>query len=165
MIRLLIVSILALSLVTPTDARGCRHRASRSSGCGVDVAVCVHPAAMAAPVQSSSADQADPECCDALAEVNAARAARGLRPYVRCEGLTAAAIHVARFRAARLCAGHTASDLAAVPAGYTAAAAGCAALHPSWGFQSCCQYEHWTFAGAAWVRGRDGRLYCQLFVR
>jgi hypothetical protein len=30
---------------------------------------------------------------------------------------------------------------------------------------SCCVYENYTYAGAAWVSGRDGRRYMHLFVR
>jgi hypothetical protein len=102
---------------------------------------------------------------DALAEVNAARAARGLRPFIKDTGLTAGAINVADFRAERLMAGHTSNDFAGLPAGCTANAAGCAAWEPSWGWGACCTYEHYTYAGAAWTVGRDGRRYMQLFVR
>jgi hypothetical protein len=101
---------------------------------------------------------------DALAEVNAVRARRGLPPFVRDEGLTRGAINVARFRAERLIEGHTANDFAGLPRGVRASAAGCAAWHgDDWG--SCCTYERWRHAGAAWCRGRDGRRYMQLFVR
>jgi hypothetical protein len=102
---------------------------------------------------------------DALTEVNAARAARGLKPFVKDANLTAGAFNVAGFRAARLMAGHTSNDFAGLPEGCTAAAAGCAALEPSWGWGSCCTYENYTHAGAAWAMGRDGRRYMQLFVR
>ncbi len=102
---------------------------------------------------------------DALAEVNAARAQRGLRPFILDPALTRAAEVCARLRAHHLLAGHTANDFNALEPGVSAAAAGCGALEPSWGFQSCCQFENWTFAGAATVRGRDGKLYHHLFVR
>ena len=49
---------------------------------------------------------------DALAQVNAARAARGLKPFIKDADLTAGAINVADFRAARLMAGHTSNDFA-----------------------------------------------------
>lgn len=104
------------------------------------------------------------EAIDALDEVNQQRAARGLRPYVRDAGLTAGAMNVASFRAARLIAGHTASDFAGLPMGVTAGASGCAALEPFCGFGACAMFEHWTFAGAAKIMGRDGKFYCQLFV-
>jgi hypothetical protein len=105
------------------------------------------------------------ESSDALAEVNAARAARGLRPFTYDEGLTKAALGASRFRAANLVAGHTGNDFAYLPAGSQASAAGCAAWHDSWGWGSCCTYEGFTYAGAAWVRGSDNRRYMHLFVR
>ena len=101
----------------------------------------------------------------ALAEVNAARAARGLPPFVEDASLTAAAHGAARYRAANLMAGHTANDFAFVPSGSSASAAGCAAWEPGLGWGSCCTYERWTYAGAAWSLGSDGRRYMHLFVR
>jgi hypothetical protein len=102
---------------------------------------------------------------DALAEVNAARATRGLKPFIKDADLTTGAINVADFRAARLIAGHTSNDFAGLPAGCSATSAGCAAWEPSWGWGACCTYENHSFAGAAWAMGRDGRRYMQLFVR
>jgi hypothetical protein len=102
---------------------------------------------------------------DALSEVNAARAARGLPPFQRDEGLTQAAYACAQARAAALCVGHTSNDFAALPAGAFARATGCAAWAPSMGWGSCCTYERYTYAGAAFVVGRDGRRYMHLFVR
>jgi hypothetical protein len=102
---------------------------------------------------------------DALDEVNAARAARGLKPFIKDPFLTAGAINVADFRAAWLMAGHTGNDFAGLPARCAANAAGCAAWEPLWGWGACCTYENWTYAGAAWAMGRDGRRYMQLFVR
>ena len=102
---------------------------------------------------------------DALAEVNAARTARGLRSFVKDVNLTAGAINVAEFRASRLMAGHTGNDFAGLPTGCQASAAGCAAWEPSWGWGACCTYDNYRYAGAAWAVGRDGRRYMQLFVR
>jgi hypothetical protein len=102
---------------------------------------------------------------DALDEVNATRAARGLRPYIRDENLTAAAAGCAEFRAARLMAGHTSNDFAALPAGTTASASGCAAWPVGMGWGSCCTYEGYTYAGASYTMGRDGNRYMHLFVR
>jgi hypothetical protein len=102
---------------------------------------------------------------DALEEVNAARAARGLRPFIEDPDLTAGAINVADFRAERLMQGHTRNDFAGLPEGCRARAAGCAAWPPSLGWGACCTYENWTYAGAAWAMGRDGRRYMHLFVR
>jgi hypothetical protein len=102
---------------------------------------------------------------DALAELNAVRAARGLRPYIRDDNLTAGAINVADFRAARLIEGHTANDFNGLPVGCHASASGCAAWQAGMGWGACCTYENWTYAGAAYATGRDGRRYMHLFVR
>jgi hypothetical protein len=105
---------------------------------------------------------------DALAEVNAKRAARGLRPFVHDPALTEAAAKCAAFRADRFISGHVmggSGDFGFLPPGSRASAAGCAAVAPSWGFLSCCMWEPWTYAGAAKVMGRDGKFYCHLFVR
>ena len=61
--------------------------------------------------------------------------------------------------------GHTANDFAFVPPGSSASSAGCAAYPASYGWMSCCTYEGYTYGGAAWVTGRDGRRYMHLFVR
>lgn len=105
---------------------------------------------------------------EALAEVNAARAARGLPPFIEDPGLTAAAKAAADYRAQHLIAGHVGGpmgDFAFVPAGTSASAAGCAAWHPSWGWGACCTYDGYRYAGAAFAIGRDGRRYMHLFVR
>ena len=102
---------------------------------------------------------------DALDEVNAARAAHGLRPFLRDGELTRAAAGCADYRAARLLAGHTSNDFTALPSGAYATATGCAAWGPEWGWGSCCSYENWSYAGAAYTVGRDGRRYMHLFVR
>lgn len=101
----------------------------------------------------------------ALEEVNATRRARGLRPYLHDALLAVAARRCAAFRAASLIEGHSSNDFAFLPAGANASAAGCAAWHPSMGWGSCCQYESWQYAGAAWSMGRDGRRYMHIFVR
>ena len=102
---------------------------------------------------------------DGLDEVNAQRAARGLRPYIRDEGLTQAAQACAAFRAERGLFAHTSNDFAFVPPGSYATAAGCAAYTASHGWMSCCVYDNYTYGGAAWVTGRDGKRYMHLFVR
>lgn len=102
---------------------------------------------------------------DALAEVNAARAQRGLPPFVRDDALSAAAAGAADYRAAYLIGGHTSNDFAFLPRGSWASAAGCAAWPPRLGWGACCTYERWTRAGAAVTIGRDGRRYMHLFVR
>ena len=102
---------------------------------------------------------------DALDEVNAARARRGLPPYQRDGALSIAASQAADFRAARHMAGHTPNDFAFVPPGGHANASGCAAWPPDLGWGSCCTYEPWRYAGAAWAMGRDGQRYMHLYVR
>ena len=102
---------------------------------------------------------------DALDEVNAARVARGLRPFVRDESLSQAAAACAEFRASYLMFGHTSNDFAFLPAGASASSAGCAAYDASLGWLACCTYEDYTYAGAAYAVGRDGKRYMHLFVR
>lgn len=99
-----------------------------------------------------------------LAEVNAQRAQRGLRPYQFDPGLTQAAQAAANFRASRGIEGHC-NDFSFLPPGTHAAAAGCAAWQPGTGFGACAMYENWTYAGAGSAIGRDGRRYMHLFVR
>lgn len=102
---------------------------------------------------------------DALDEVNAVRTSRGLQAFRRDEGLMQAARSCAHARAVALCVGHTSNDFSFLPAGSWARAAGCAAWHPSMGWGACCTYENYTYAGAAYYIGRDGRRYMHLFVR
>jgi hypothetical protein len=102
---------------------------------------------------------------DGLDEVNAKRAARGLRPYLRDEGLTQAARACAAHRAAYGLFGHTSNDFAFIPAGSSASSTGCAAYPASYGWMSCCTYDNYTYAGAAWATGRDGQRYMHLYVR
>lgn len=101
---------------------------------------------------------------DAIDEVNATRAARGLPPFIKDPNLTAGAMAVADYRASNLIAGHTSSDFAFLPRGVFAPSAGCAAWHPGWGWGACCTYDSWRYAGAAYAVGRDGRRYMHLFV-
>lgn len=101
---------------------------------------------------------------DALAEVNAVRVKRGLRPYIHDAGLTIAAQKCAKIRADRRIAGHI-DDFAMLPPGVSASATGCGALTPDWGWGTCCTTENWTYAGAACVIGNDGKRYMHLFCR
>lgn len=122
-------------------------------------------AADPAPAATSAVAPAFVADGDGLDEVNARRAARGLRPFVRDEGLSQAARACVQFRAAHGLAGHTSNDFAFVPVGSSASSAGCAAVPAEFGWMSCCVYENYTYAGAAYVMGRDGRRYMHLFVR
>ena len=103
---------------------------------------------------------------DALAEVNAYRAKRGLPPFQHDPQLTKAVLAAATKRAARGIHGHLPeSDFSCLPIGATADAAGCGALEDSWGWGTCCMDDNYSHAGAAWVRGADGLRYMHLFVR
>lgn len=105
-------------------------------------------------------------CENALDEVNAERAKRGLPAYIHSPELAQAALEAAKRRASRLIEGHLPeSDFTCLASGAHAEAAGCAAWEPSWGWGSCCTYDNYTYAGAAWVMGSDGRRYMHLFVR
>jgi hypothetical protein len=103
---------------------------------------------------------------DALDEVNAERAKRGLRAFLPDPLLNKAALACAKQRAARFIHGHLPeSDFSYLPANGQASSAGCGALEPSWGWGTCCYLENYTYAGAAWVMGSDGRRYMHIFVR
>lgn len=102
---------------------------------------------------------------DALAEVNRIRASQGLPALQHDPYLAAGAAQCAVHRAAFLCEGHTASDFGALPAGSPQCIGGAGVEYGS-GFNACCVDESgWRYAGAAKCRGRDGRVYCQIFVR
>lgn len=105
---------------------------------------------------------------DALAEVNAKRATRGMRPYEYDEGLTIAARGAAKYRAERHIFGHVSGgmgDFQFLPRGSTAASAGCAAYPAHMGWLSCDIWESNRYAGAAWWPGSDGKRYMHIFVR
>lgn len=101
----------------------------------------------------------------AIDEVNAKRAARGLRPFLHDPLLTEAAQKCAEFRARHRLFGHTNNDFGFLGFGARASAAGCAAYEPHYGWLSCCTYDGYTYAGAAYVVGADGKRYMHLFVR
>ncbi|HVK10925.1 MAG TPA: hypothetical protein VM597_19300, partial [Gemmataceae bacterium] len=100
-----------------------------------------------------------------LDEVNATRAARGLRPYVLDENLARGASACAQHRAVHRMAGHTHNDFSFLPPGTSARAGGCAAWPVGMGWGSCCTYDNYTYAGAAYCVGADGKRYMHLFVR
>lgn len=102
---------------------------------------------------------------DALEEVNALRRLRGLLPFRRNDNLTVAAQRCAEYRAARRIDGHTSNDFQFIPPGESAVAAGSGALEPSWGWGTCCTFDGYQEAGAAYVMGDDGKRYMQLFVK
>lgn len=144
--------------VTPSVIMPAGESVIASTTPGVEYVSGYTPAASGTiPTEGSAADGLD--------EVNAQRAARGLRPYLRDEGLMQAARSCAQFRAANGLSGHTSNDFAFVPAGSWASSAGCAACPAAFGWMSCCVYDNYTYAGAAWATGRDGKRYMHLFVR
>ena len=100
-----------------------------------------------------------------LDEVNATRAKRGLKPFILDTNLEIGACRCADARAASLCSGHTQNDFSYLPQSSVATASGCAAWTDDWGWGACCTYDNYTYAGAAWTRGRDGKRYMHLFVR
>ena len=104
------------------------------------------------------------EVYDALDEVNETRRRSGLRPFIRDSRLTQGAYECAKFRARRHMSGHTSNDFQFLHGAF-ASAGGCGAMEDSWGWGTCCTFENYTYAGAAWVRGSDGKRYMQLFVR
>lgn len=105
-----------------------------------------------------------PGAQEALDEVNAWRAARGLPAFIYDEGLTKAAASCALARAQALRFGHTDNDFASLPAGVQADAFGCAA-YAGTGWLSCCMEDSYSHAGAAFVVGADGKRYMHLAVR
>ena len=98
----------------------------------------------------------------ALDEVNAQRAAAGLRPYLPDPGLTTAAMECATYRANGGIQGHTGNDFAFLPAGTSSPCAGCAAWQS--GFGACAILDNYTYCGAAVIE-RNGLWYCHCFYR
>lgn len=151
--RWIVVAALLL-IVTDVQAQGRRWRRSQQWQP-------VYQQVQPAPVQQATGQ----EVPDALDEVNKYRASRGLKPFIKDELLTKAAFACARIRARNQIHGHLSSDFDHLPPGGQATAAGCGALDPSWGWATCCMDDPYTYAGAAWVMGADGRRYIHLFVR
>ena len=137
------------------------HRVRSACRASAGILLCLIVAACL--VSSTRAAERSPY--DALDVLNRQRAARGLRPYVRDEGLTRAAIAACHYRAKYRIAGHSSNDFGFLPRGVTAPVAGCACWSPGDGFGACAAYENWARAGAAWCRGKDNRVYCHLFVK
>lgn len=159
--RQLLIALLALLVVADVQAGPPRRRARAAWAWAGEAA---RPVEVVQPVAAASSTTAGSD--DALDEVNAYRAKRGLPPFQRDPLLTQAALACAKQRAARGIHGHLPeSDFSYLPAGGNATAAGCGALEDSWGWGTCCMDENYAYAGAAWVRGSDGRRYMHLFVR
>lgn len=108
--------------------------------------------------------KSEPTVSLALIEVNELRARRGLRPFQECRLLRQAARRCAEIRAARCIEGHI-DDFAHLPPGARADASGCAAWPASMGWGSCCAFDNYRYAGAAWVTDSRGVRFMHLFVR
>lgn len=120
------------------------------------------------PGENTSRSTSSSGSDDSLDEVNRARALRGLRPFINDSLLNQGARLCARLRAQQHIHGHLGgnmSDFACLPQGVEMSAAGAGALTPDWGWGTCCTYENYQYAGAAWVMGSDGLRYMSLFVR
>src|SRR5918994_5158912 len=98
-----------------------------------------------------------------LDEVNAARSARGLRPFILDENLARGASACAVYRARHRMDRHTPNDFAFLPPGAVARAGGCAAWPAGMGWGSCCTFDNHQFAGAAFCVGPGGKRYMPLF--
>ncbi len=142
------LTLLALLIAADLQAALRRRRPTQETYSPVSVA----------PVAGSAS------AVDALSEVNAARAARGLAPYIHDEGLAQAARSAAEYRAARGIRGHTQNDFSHLPAGSSASAAGCGGLEAAFGWAACCTFDRYTYAGAATVYVGNIR-FNHIFVR
>jgi len=104
---------------------------------------------------------------DAMDEVNAKRAMKGLPPLRKDPLLSKAALACAKQRAARNIHGHLPeSDFSYLPSGASATVGGCGALDDSWGWETCAYDSlQYTIGGAAWVRGPGGLRFMHFFAR
>lgn len=121
--------------------------------------------ALALNTLAAEKERAAPTAKEVLDEVNAARADRSLQPFKLDKDLARGAAACAAYRARNRLAGHTSNDFVFLPPGADASAAGCAAWPVELGWGSCCTYDNYEYAGAAYSVGSDGRRYMQLFVR
>lgn len=142
---------------------GCACDASDRKARGRSAWAWANATEAAKPVASSPAPTGA-ECKDALAEVNEARKARGLPPFQHDPLLSQAAYSAAKQRASQGLAGHLDNDFACLPTGAKADAAGCAMWGDGEGWGSCCTYDSYSHAGAAWVVS-GGQRFMHLFVR
>lgn len=155
-----LVLVVALTMGSPLWAQSLPYGITLKPG---ETLVAIDGVPYKGGIVQTSSSPAQTSGGDALDEVNRTRAQRGLRPFLRDEGLVQGALRVAQHRAQHLIAGHSSNDFAI--GGVSARASGCAAWPASMGWGSCCTYENWTYAGAAYAYGRDGKRYMQLFVR
>lgn len=158
-----LVIVMAFVLVSVADAGGRRGKRTRPTWQSVQSTnvTTITPESTTSVTTTTATTGSD----DALDEVNRQRAARGLRAFLPDALLNQAARTCAKIRAQRHIHGHLSNDFAYAPPGAIVTATGCGALEPSWGFAACCVYDNYTYAGAAWVMGSDGRRYNHIFVR
>lgn len=177
--RFVLAALMLLVLVSSASAQGRRSRRGWSNNQGwsqgwteaAGGAVMVMPPAQPAQSVQSSAksvggsDYAGNE--DAMDEVNAKRAQKGLRPLQKDPLLSQGAFECAKRRASRGIHGHLPeSDFSCLPPGANATVGGAGALEDSWGWETCAyDSTQYTVGGAAWVRGRDGLRYMSFFGR
>lgn len=162
MFRLTVALSLLACFATSAEA-GRRHR-SGYSAVNYSAARWATPTGYGQSVSYSATTVAG----DPLADVNAQRARRGLRPYLRDEGLTQGALACATYRARNRIAGHVSGgmgDFQFLPPGAHATTGGCAAWPRSMPFGACGLFDGHKFAGAATVIGADGLAYHQIFYR
>lgn len=142
----LVTCICTLLLVTDVEAQGRRSRRSYVPQYVPQVVQKEN----SGPISTNF--KADAIIENALAEVNEARAKRGLKPYIYDATLAKAALECAKYRAARHMAGHCdgqRGDFGFLPSGYdtNGVVGGCAGLEPSWGFQACAMFDNYTYCG------------------
>ena len=128
------------------------------------------PVVTAPPGQKTTLEEANKSTqgsADAMGEVNAKRAAKGLPPLIADPLLSQGAYECAKRRASRHIHGHLPeSDFSCLPAGAHATVGGAGALEDFWGWETCAyDSTQYTVGGAAWVRGSDGRRYMSFFGR
>lgn len=165
--RLLLTLLAVLIFIPDVEAGGRRSRRYQQQWQPMPT---VQPSkAMPAPVSTKVPLKSDKDFSDnALAEVNAERAKRGLPAYINDPLLSKAALDAAAFRAANLIDGHVGGnrgDFAFLPSGAVSNTAGCGALEPSWGWGACGTFDNYTHCGAAWVMGSNGKRFMHAFYR
>lgn len=163
--RIMTAVAVLLIVAQAADASGKRRRQAQSNQQAQVVSQVVAVQRPSSDVPELPPVAASQSCQDALAEVNQERAKRGLPAFKPDDLLRQAAWKCANLRAASHIHGHLSSDFDQLPSGAQATAAGCGALEPSWGWGTCCTYDNYTYAGAAWVMGSDNRRYMHIFCR
>lgn len=179
--RFVLAALLLLVLVSSVSAQGRRQR-RKDRGWSQDwsqvmggTVMTIDSPRTSAPPTTDGPPAVSPDVkpadnagsSDAMDEVNAKRAQKGLRPLQKDPLLCQGAYECAKRRASRGIHGHLPeSDFSCLPSGAQASVGGAGALEDSWGWETCA-YDNpqYTVGGAAWVRGRDGLRYMSFFGR